>query len=109
MVPQANLEGAETVIATTPAQKNLVDNIDPERIYTTVGIYLDKSFKSNGVKGEELKGHIEYNLDLRPGRAFFVDGVCFNSGYYETEEDAQAVFNEKCSKIKFSMDTRPYV
>lgn len=55
--------------------------IDPERIYTTVGVYNNDDYKVNGVKGEHLEGHIEYNKKYRPGRALFVEGKCVHGGY----------------------------
>jgi hypothetical protein len=54
-------------------------------IYHTMGVYNDGSRKHNGVSPAHLKEHIDYNLTARPGRAFFVDGVCLNNGYLSQE------------------------
>lgn len=87
----------------------LLRNIDMDRIYTTVGIYADQSFKFNGVKGENLLDHLHYNVDNRPGRAFFIEGICFNSGYFPDSYNAEQVFAAKCTNIKALKDTSPYV
>ncbi|MEY8772685.1 hypothetical protein AB6T85_19950 [Erwinia sp. ACCC 02193] len=50
-------------------------------IVLTVGVYNDNSYVTNGVDSSDLKSHIQYNLNNRPGRAFFVDGKCHNEGY----------------------------
>ena len=50
-------------------------------IHTTIGVYNNGERKVNGVTTEHLVAHIAYNLRLRPGRAFFVDGLCLNYGY----------------------------
>jgi len=65
--------------------------------------------KHNIVAEEDLEGHIKYNLDLRPGRAFFVDGVCKNKGYLSDEKVSE--WEEKIKHMEFntSHPTRPYV
>lgn len=87
----------------------LLRDLDMKRIYTTVGIYADHSFKFNGVVGENLLDHLQYNLDNRPGRAFFIEGICFNSGYLPDSYHAEQVFAAKCTSIKAIKDTAPYV
>ena len=62
-------------------------------LHQTVGVYANGSFKRNAVKPEHLQDHIDYNLKMRPGRAFFVDGECLNRGYL-TESEA-ALWAEK--------------
>lgn len=54
-------------------------------IHHTMGVYNDGSRKHNGVAPQHMESHIKYNLDNRPGRAFFVDGVCLNHGYLSQE------------------------
>jgi len=49
-------------------------------IYHSRGVYASGDFKDNAVRAEDIINHIWYNLTFRPGRAFFVDGVCLNSG-----------------------------
>jgi hypothetical protein len=49
--------------------------------FYTVGIYNNEDSKSNHVATEHLTNHIAYNLVMRPGRAFFVNGICLNQGY----------------------------
>lgn len=76
------------------------------KIHHTAGYYCDGSYKTNGVKSEHLQDHIDYNLSMRPGRAFFVDGKCLNKGYLS---------DERCKEIEKSLigvtankDTAPY-
>jgi len=54
--------------------------------HITVGVYSNQTFKKNVVRPEDLKRHIDYNLRMRPGRAFFVDGSCIYRGYLTEEE-----------------------
>ena len=53
--------------------------------YFSLGVYVDGSKKSNVVAAADLAKHIDYNLSMRPGRAFFVEGVCLNQGYLSRE------------------------
>ena len=76
-------------------------------IHTTVGVYNNDSQKTNGVKSEDLAGHIWYNLNLRPGRAFFVDGYCLNKGYLDDERIEK--LKEELKLIKVDKCTAPYV
>lgn len=57
-----------------------------EVIHTTIGLYPNGEFKMNGVKPEDLQGHIEYNKQWRWGRALFVDGICVFKGLGISEE-----------------------
>lgn len=59
-------------------------------IHHTVGVYANGSMKTNGVAEEHLKDHIQYNLNYRPGRALFVDGVCIYEGACSKETLAKA-------------------
>lgn len=77
-------------------------------IHVTVGVYpnISVKFKSNGVMSERLAEHIKYNMDFRPGRAFFLDGVCIHQGGVSDEdmEDVQRIVD--C--ISKDKDTTPY-
>jgi hypothetical protein len=75
-------------------------------IHHTAGYYANGSRKTNGVESSGLAEHIKYNLDMRPGRAFFVDGKCHNQGY---------LTQERCDEIELELkgvtaekDTAPY-
>lgn len=57
-----------------------ISELQPELIYT-VGVYNNDSYKTNYVSVEHLASHIAYNLNMRPGRAFFVNLHCLNQGY----------------------------
>lgn len=80
------------------------------KIHTTIGVYLNGSFKLNGVTPENLGTHIEHNIKYRPGRALFVDGECVHKGYLCDEKVKS--FEERISKSlkHFTMinDTQPY-
>lgn len=76
-------------------------------IHHTRGVYNSGNFLDNGVNSQYLASHIWYNLNMRPGRAFFVDGVCLNKGYISDER-----CKEEAEKIKgkvMTKDTAPYI
>lgn len=75
-------------------------------IHTTVGVYPDGSYKSNGVEPGHLQVHISYNKDYRPGRALLVDGKVVLRGYYS--EDEVGMLEEKYGHIKVNFCTQPY-
>lgn len=54
--------------------------------HVTIGVYNSDEYKINIVKPEHLKGHVEYNMSWRWGRALFVDGVCVYNGYLSEED-----------------------
>jgi hypothetical protein len=87
-----------------------MNETQPEKIHTTIGVYNSGDMKLNGVCEANLEGHIKYNLDLRPGRGFFVDGKCLNKGYLSEE---QVSFYEKLfqsdSKYNLRKDSAPYI
>ena len=56
-------------------------------IHTTIGIYRDGSYKTNGVDSEHLQQHIEYNKTYRFGRALVVDGEIVYYGYFNNAKD----------------------
>lgn len=55
-------------------------------IYTTIGLYVNGSFKVNGVLPQDLKEHVEFNKKYRFGRGLFVDGSCVHKGYLDDDE-----------------------
>ncbi|PHR96669.1 MAG: hypothetical protein COA78_28435 [Blastopirellula sp.] len=50
------------------------------KIFNTVGVYPNGDYKTNGVAADDLYVHIGYNAMHRPGRALFIDGVCYLEG-----------------------------
>lgn len=81
-----------------------------EKIYTTVGVYNNGDYKMNGVKESNLLEHIKYNLEYRPGRAFFVDGVCLHKGNLDNDRIELWEFEiNNQPKFKMSVDTAPYI
>ncbi len=77
-------------------------------IHHTMGVYNDGSRKHNGVTSENLAGHIRYNLRLRPGRAFFVDGMCLNEGYLDAERCKAVEAELEAKPVVMQRDTAPY-
>lgn len=82
-----------------------------EKIHTTIGVYNNGDMKINGVKDSNLTDHIEYNKSCRPGRAFFVDGICVNSGYLTVErvKEYEYMFKNNPEKYTKTVDTIPYI
>jgi hypothetical protein len=78
-------------------------------IHTTIGVYANGDRKTNGVPSEDLAVHIWYNLKMRPGRAFFLDGICLNNGYLNQEEVDRLEKEFKDRPIRMDKDTAPYV
>lgn len=78
-------------------------------IHTTIGVYANGSRKMNGVPSKDLARHIWYNLKARPGRAFFVDGICLNNGYLKQEEIDRLEKEFEANPIVMDKDTAPYV
>ena len=79
-----------------------------DKIHTTVGVYIgDMSFKVNGVRDIDLKQHIAYNKQYRPGRALIVDGKVEHTGYFNDEDIP--MLEEKFKNCERSICTAPYV
>ena len=74
----------------------------------TVGVYANGQYKTNVVKEEHLQDHIEYNLKMRPGRAFFVDGECLNKGYLTDEKISYWAQTISEMKPDLRISTEPY-
>jgi hypothetical protein len=75
-------------------------------IHTTIGLYPNGKYKVNGVKSENLAQHINYNINMRPGRALLVDTFVIHKGI-----GCRDILNEKIKElieIKKTEDTAPY-
>lgn len=90
-------------------------------IHTTIGVYPNGSYKTNGVSSENLATHIWYNMRLRPGRSLYVDGVLIYRGIGISDELVELWGKEtaaahhvdhkpkgKAATIKLTKDTAPY-
>lgn len=77
-------------------------------IHHTRGVYPDGSFKDKGVDSALIASHIEYNINLRPGRALIVDGWCVHKGIGVSPE-LIAKHKTASANIKVDNVTRPYV
>jgi hypothetical protein len=75
-------------------------------IHTTVGVYRNGDHKSNGVSPDHLESHIQYNKDMRPGRALLVDGKVVHRGYYG--EDEVPWLEKEFGHIRILTCTAPY-
>lgn len=78
------------------------------KIHTTIGVYLNGDYKTNGVHEEHLEDHINYNKTMRPGRALIVDGVIVYLGYYDQESLEALMVNKKLVDISVEHCTAPY-
>lgn len=79
-----------------------------KKIVSTVGIYPNGDRVYNGVDIEDLVLHMNYNLQARPGRALFIEAVCFHKGSL-TEDQTVSIENELKEKdIQMFVITRPY-
>lgn len=76
--------------------------------HVTVGVYHNQTFKKNVVRPEDLEHHIAYNLRMRPGRAFFVDGKCLNPGYLSKENCAEWETKIQQMNINSSVPSKQY-
>lgn len=76
-----------------------------DRIVTTVGIYPNNEYRTNGVSLENLGWHITYNLTTRPGRVLMVDGIVI---YNPNNKLISKELKEKLQKIKETKNTEPY-
>lgn len=77
-------------------------------IHHTMGVYLNGDRVHNGVTSEHLAQHIDYNQTFRPGRAFFVDGVCLNKGYLTPETVAALIAELQAAPVHMDRITTPY-
>jgi len=87
----------------------ILKNLDPKKIYTTVRIYNTDTFTTlNGVLGEHLKEHINFNYVMRFGCALFVNGLVVQTGYLG-ETRCLKVFEEFRTSGKLILFNRPTI
>jgi hypothetical protein len=77
-------------------------------IHTTIGIYLDGSYKVNGVQDQDLNSHIEYNKTFRFGRALIVDGKIVHLGYFKLEALQKIIQENNFTDLQMNSCTVPY-
>lgn len=86
---------------------NSVINGD-KAIICTVGVYANLDRVYNGVAIEDLVSHMNYNLQARPGRALFIEAICFHKGNL-TQDEMESIENELKEKdIQMFIVTKPY-
>jgi len=78
-------------------------------IHLTIGIYRDGSYKWNGVSSEHLANHIEYNKNMRFGRALIVDWKIVHLGYLTEDTLNEFIKKHKPTWQMPKIDTAPYV
>lgn len=77
-------------------------------IHTTIGIYNNGDFKTNGVLTEDLQSHIDYNIDKRWGRALVVDGSIIYVGYLNHARINEILDKNNLREFKHDKCTAPY-
>lgn len=78
------------------------------KIHTTIGIYPNGSFKTNGVSEKNLEQHIEYNKTMRFGRALLVDGEIIHYGSFNKRDLNKLIEENNFKQFKINTDTAPY-
>jgi len=75
-------------------------------IHTTVGVYPNGSWESNGVPSEYLAEHIAYNIKNRVGRAMYLDGILIYKGIncIDAIKNSSGIYKQ----IKHDKNTAPY-
>lgn len=86
-----------------------IKHYNDAKIHTTIGLYPNMSYKSNGVPSKKLLTHLMYNLIFRPGRALFLDGKCIYKGIGISQDDI-LIHNQLFHNPKYILhkDTMPY-
>jgi len=77
-------------------------------IHHTMGVYANGDRVHNGVPSANLAEHRAQNLFCRPGRAFFIDGVCHNQGYLSQNDVAAITAELAATPMVMHKDTAPY-
>lgn len=80
-----------------------------KQIHLTIGVYLNGSFKWNGVSSEYLTDHVEYNKKMRFGRALIVDWEIVHLGYLTEDVLKEFIQKHKATWQMPKIDTAPYV
>lgn len=84
---------------------NITNGFESCKIHTTIGIYANGDYVVNGVKASDLEEHIKYNIDMRPGRTFMVDGEVVHEGHgFDELED----IIEECAEISQTQRSLEY-
>lgn len=73
-----------------------------------IGVYSSGDYKVNIVEDAHLESNVEYNRVFRPGRAYFVDGVCVQKGYLNDLAIDEWADKIKTFNIDSSRSTVPY-
>lgn len=71
------------------------------KTHLTVGIYPNKDYTYNIVRGLDLDSHIEYNKVFRCGRILYVDGVRVYNGCIKEEylQEYDELYNQLIKQI----------
>lgn len=78
------------------------------KLHHTMRVYNSGNRTHNGVLPEDLKLHTDYNLTMRPGCAFFVDGVCLAMGALSLGRVADIEDELKTNPVAMDRATLPY-
>lgn len=78
------------------------------KIHTTIGVYPNGSFKTNGVSDEHLSYHIEYNKKWRSGRALVIDNKIVYKGFLTEAQILEVIEQNNLKNLTFNKSTEPY-
>lgn len=109
--PYTKLIGSMYTSLCRENELRILKNLNPKKIYTTIRVYNNDNFKTiNGVLGEHLKEHINYNYAMRPGCALFVNGLVVQTGYLGEKRCLKLIDEFKTSGklVLFNRPTLPY-
>lgn len=95
----------ETKELTIQFTENNQDN-KYNKIVTTIGLYPNGNYKTNGVTIKNLLFHIYYNLTMRFGRALIINGIMIYNGF--NNDKSWLENKDKIMKIIIGKNTAPY-
>lgn len=75
-------------------------HIESKEVNGCIGIYCNGDRRYNAVEKRDLKGHMAYNINMRFGRALFVNGKCVYQGYLS---------KDRCDQIEQELKEKPYL
>lgn len=79
-----------------------------DELHLCVGFYANGDFKANTVIGKNLADNIEYNLHMRPGRAYFVDGEWVCGGMLKEPYKTEFIELCKARMAELGLEPKPY-
>jgi len=94
-------------------KNSILDVNSSETIHSVLRLYGNGGHVINGVKATNLRSHLLYNKQYRPGCSLFVDNKCIYSGNHTDKEieEFEAEMDSMKDTLKYvvSNDTTPYL